>query len=106
MDACPKAPRPKGLAAAASGAGDLSSALGSAKTKGPCRLDKSPHPATALETNIVAKTPAPTVMLSAREIVFMKFLFLPRVLRVHSPRRKAEGKTWIGTAKFQRRRRD
>jgi hypothetical protein len=42
---------------------------------GPVKF-KSPQPANALETNIVTKIPAPTVMVIAREIVFINFLFL------------------------------
>ena len=38
----------------------------------------SPQPAMALEANMAAKMPAPRVVVIARAIAFMKFLFLPR----------------------------
>ena len=50
-----------------------------ANLNGSCKFDKSPQPALALETNNVTSIPALRVMVIAREIVLMKFLFLPRV---------------------------
>jgi hypothetical protein len=62
-----------------------------ANSQGPCKF-RSPQPAKALATNIVTKIPAPTVMVTARWIVFIEFLFLPRIKPAYS----LKGAKWDG----------
>ena len=78
MDALDEPPPPRAIAlwASADGAAARKWVLAEANTNGPCKLDRSPQPALAWETNIVHNTPAPRVRVITRE--FMKFLFLPR----------------------------
>jgi hypothetical protein len=56
------------FSAADAASGRVSTALCRGNSNGPCNFVRSPHPAKALETMVIA-----------REIVFMNFLFLPRV---------------------------
>ena len=56
---CARPARRHAFSAPARGAMARAFALGCANSNGPCKLDKSPHPATALETNIARRSPRP-----------------------------------------------
>jgi hypothetical protein len=65
------------FAVGSANSGRGSTALCCGNSKGP--VGSSPHAAKAWEAHVATKIPALKVIVIAREIVFMKFLFLPRV---------------------------
>jgi hypothetical protein len=94
-------PRANAFSPSTDFASDCADARCCGYSNGPCKLDGSPQPALAFDTNIVTRIPALRVIVIAREIVFMKFLFLPRgESRVQSPKRNPRGKTGTGQKHF------
>jgi len=76
-------PRANAVSAFADAESTRESEAASGNSKGP--FGTSPQ-ALALETNIVTKIPALKVMVIAREIVFMKVLFLAQVNPAYTPK--------------------
>src|SRR5215469_141681 len=76
------------------------SSFGSTNWKGPCRLERSPHPAIALEAKIAEKIAVPTAVENTREIAFIEVPLSaaddPRAL----PKAQRHSGNWQGSRTF------
>src|SRR5215472_13742325 len=76
------------------------SSFGSTNWNGPCRLERSPQPASALEAKIAEKIAVPTAVENTREIAFIEVPLSAAGDPRAPSKAQAHSGNWQGSKKF------